>query len=209
MTKIYDVIKFNNNLYAVDNIFPIGDKFLGISERENVLGTIKSFGRLDDTLPFHVNGSWNTAWYHPSTPLGVFHIVATTVTIGLPLLPAIEEDIEALANNVWDENHLSERLAFKQGYKAGKAKRYTEEDISNAMFHAAKIGQRRKPKGKVPIVVGREMYDLPIYQDEIDEYLQSLNSVPKQVVLEIDGMDSGLIIEKGFVKVKQWIYGSS
>lgn len=134
-------------------------------------------------------------------------IIATNDTsLGLPLLPAIEENIEAEFNK-WEESLPKElrqvmsdfamehtypvrgalRVAFTKSYKAAKAKQYSAEDMRKAYREG--FGYRYYAN-----TVGSKV-NTP-YKSE-DEFIQSLT--PKLIAVELE-MNGGEL--KGFVQNK-------
>lgn len=137
-------------------------------------------------------------------------ILATTDhSLGLPLLPKIEEYIS-------DDsiNQIAADLGYRMlpedlregilaGYKAASAKKYTEEDLRKA-FEAGQTYEFNLQKYKGELV-------------PIDRYIRSLNPKPIQVEIEIEmeyyhssNADSSAelvpVIENGYIKVSKWYY---
>lgn len=188
MTKIFDIVHLNEHMYAVD-------------KKQHIEEGIRF-------LPIIGEGDYG----HP--------IIATTDTsLGLPLLPEIEtKNIESLAlkqypiiknkdvDGDWNDSNSVIRKGFIKGYKAASAKKYTEEQVRNAILKAWDKSEDTK---------------------NIDEIIQSLNTKPIQVEVEMDYLCNvkrgscdcseqdidcqskslqPVVFHEGYVKVKQWIY---
>lgn len=156
-------------------------------------------------------------------------IIATTdPSLGLPLLPAIEENtlqqlvdelpVDWLGTGGLGSNPDKEAEDWKKrwdvAYKAAKAKQYTEEDMRKAFIAGRKFQQGGKSAKEQP----------ERNEPDFTDFIQYLN--PKPVAVELEMKDIGgeewmgdnengepfwneiLIprVENGFVKVKQWYY---
>jgi len=125
----------------------------------------------------------------------VIKVVASTdKSLGLPLLPDIEENIEQLAIEIirrrggWEHLFINNKLIHKappvptgfwrdvnniiEGYKAASAKKYTEEDMRKLYEGTVQ---------NVGTVVKRK--DMPTWE----QVLHSLNPLPIQVEVEMQG----------------------
>lgn len=216
MTQKYDIVHHNGEMCMVDDKFPIGDKYMSFSERGDkvVGGTIKTFQRLkgNPNEAYHVNESWNANWYYPQVPMGVFHILAATdKSLGLPLLPAVGEDLNSLSRLAFSnykklhgEFHDHFIVGFEECYKAN-TKKYTEEDMKKAFNEGGYYGGKSDTTRN----------------NIFDELLQSLNPKPKQVEVYTESHNIGggfglahfqplqttikPMVVNGFVQVKRWI----
>lgn len=99
-------------------------------------------------------------------------IASTDKSLNLPLLPPIEEDIETISNNhLPPEGTLYRKwvkMGFIAGYKAATSKKYTEEDMNQALFIGA-----RNPKDPKKAAI------------ELEEYKKSLNPLPTHVEVSV------------------------
>lgn len=217
MTKIYPIIPLNGEMYMVDNNYPIGGKYVALSERNG-----PQFGEIREFKNHHINGSWNTNWYYPKVPIGTFHIVATTdKKLGLPLLPSIEEVISyrgfneawngvlSTIQNTWTRHAIFQftnkvKDVWKAGYKAGSKKQYTDKDIWFVLHE----------------VLGRGL-NMVDDSTQILEIIQSLKPIPTAVEVETDeevwtgqgseitenkNFGKPLVDKQGFIIFKRWIY---
>lgn len=205
MTKIYDIIHLNGQSYMVDKAFIAkGDyHWMGKAGARKALNDL---GICDEGLANKV-------------------IASTDSSLGLPLLPAVEEDEnETQILDKFDRVHSStpvgqyEISAFLKGYKAAKGK-YTEEDMIRAILRGAAFGMQEKGT-----LTGLAM---TLKEGKAYEILQSLNPLPKQVEVECiescggnkcsrhgylhpdEPCDGGPLIPKtvnNIVVVKRWIY---
>lgn len=157
---------------------------------------------------------------------GYLIIATTDPSLGLPLLPVVEEDVEELAKKAQHDFTWGKSKAFdlgfsysgmmsngylhgwKDGYKATSAKKYTEEDLRKAFLAGESVEFWRQKGGK----------EYP----SIERYIQSLNPKPIQVEIEteevelpcpdgIEGcevlhLEERPVIENGYVKVIRWGY---
>lgn len=201
MTKTYDIVHLPDGyMYVVD----------------------------DKEIPYNPNGGTNGNFIclheikeHPEDAFvknvgnckGCRTIITTNnPTFGLPLLSEIEENIDQIYGNYCRENP-EERIVyndFEHGYKAAKAKQYTEEDMRKAYqsgkrseYEGAKNDdswfngfiQTLSPK---PIAVEIEMiYD---YSD-MEEHCEG-GTLPSAVYGELQLK----LTNNNEVIVKQWIY---
>ena len=137
-------------------------------------------------------------------------IASTDPSLGLPLLPPIEEKIDYKGfNEVWikfihsipplNRTNVVQftdeaKNIWKEGYKAAKAKRYSEEDLEKALV------MKNMGYGKEFII-------------------QSLNPLPKQVEVEMEDFcdyegeelweitpDWRLKLKNNIIQVIRWIY---
>lgn len=195
MTKIFPLIQIANKLYAID--------------KEAILTRTSPYIR-DGELFKEGSDSHGIC-----DCIGI--IASQDETLGIALLPNIEEDIDNILLKYRQNHKLSwdyiieqkELLAIKTSnwYKteAAKAKQYTEKDIQKAF----QLGENR----------GKSEYK----DDHIneDEYLQSLFPIPTHVELEMEYIiedfsgsmnvptyadEATPIVKDGFVIVKQWHY---
>lgn len=137
-------------------------------------GDFRSLERMDSS----------TDWTHMDSPKVIAHLpIGDAPRLdGVPLLPDVEqqEDVE-YEKQIWKDG-------FKEGYdrfgilhkghdleppfkrywkdRAASSKKYTEEDMKEAMLYAAGISK------------GRGTFDVGLYEDEITKYLQSLHPTP-------------------------------
>ena len=157
-------------------------------------------------------------------------IASNDPSLNLPLLPTVEEDIEHLATEIvrkgggWEHLYINNKLIHKQppnptgfwrdvnnviaGYKAASAKKYTEEDLKDAM----KVAMKQASSGS-------SFED----RDFINRHIQFLTPKPIAVELETkvlitDGTYNGRTeneyVPMEFVKtdstnhviVKQWYF---
>lgn len=148
-------------------------------------------------------------------------IVATNdPSLNLPLLPAMEEDVEKLALSFYPEiKHLNQashtdiekqigkRIGFTEGYKAAKAKQFTEEDMKKAYLS----GYQRHEDQNLDMISLRGK-NTPT----TEQWLKSLKPLPIAVELGmqvITGKGHGKretkilkIDENNFVNVLKWVY---
>ena len=193
MTKTYDIIHLPDGyMYAVDKeVKPLETDYYYDSKQE--------------ALRYGTNNTVAGGYK--------WKIIATNnPTFGLPLLSEIEENIDQIYGNYCRENP-EERIVyndFEHGYKAAKAKQYTEEDMRNA-FNSGQICeyegaydkdswfngfiQTLSPK---PIAIEIEMiYD---YSD-MEEHCEG-GTLPSAVYGELQLK----LTNNNEVIVKQWIY---
>lgn len=213
MNKIFDIIPLNNYLYMVDKEAEIPQySWFYASDRnsihDNRWKTYSDGNHLKKDFPFY--------WL----------ILASNdpALKDLPLLPPIKEDISEIIQkakekypyqtNTTEEDKgliLGLRLAYIDGYKAAKAKKYSEED----MWWAYTRGFQASEEKKKPLTDFREV-------------IQSFNPVPIQVEVEmwdfadsIEKMPEGKLKENlkkrhenpkldnnNTVIVKRYIYGT-
>lgn len=195
MTKIYDLIHQNNQIYMVDmnqkNNQLIGTWVWNDEDNSIYKTNIKSTGRHTDNI---------------------YTVSATTdLSLNLPLLPQIEENVDKIARLSAEEklgggagvtSIVRYVIAFTDGYKAAKAKKYTEEDMKKAFFG------------------GGNFKDI----EEFNHLIQSLTPLPKQVEVEMNThtftthgrgeemknvTEESIKVVNNFVQVKRWIYDGS
>lgn len=215
MTKQYPLIHLNGFVYAVD----------------------------EDKKKDHSKGSWV---YESNNTVPIYQfsydmedyplqrvIMTNDPSIGLPLLPAIAEPISYKGfNEVWAgmiaevRNPLTRmqmmqftekvKAIWNGGYKAAKAKKYSEED----MLEAVVFGQQQS-------LLGKAITSTDTTKEKFDKFLQSLNPLPITVEVEIADyseflenlpperkLTSALVGRNGtpttdmagFVNVLKWIY---
>jgi hypothetical protein len=139
----------------VDNTYPVGERFLACSEHDGV-----EFSTITKFEGNRVNNNYNTLWYTPSVPHGIFHIVASNdpSLTDIPKIGEIKEDIDS-HTFIYNGKYLSDvaietvkkecpniasgeifdylrglyKLGFKDGYKAASKKQFTEEDINSVL----------------------------------------------------------------------------
>lgn len=204
MTKLFDLIHLNGHIYAVDKeALPIKEHPIYSSISNKILIEKHEYAGIKN----------ETHWKVVST---------SDPSLNLPLLPPIEEDIKALARIQWELNDdkQEERIkrnefgmttrklspeirekffqsyftVFEQGYKAAKAKQYTEENLEKA-------------------------FDSYPQNSTFNDFKNFLNPLPKQVEIEwvpkdpysYDSCnDFSTYIPKvdanNFVTVKHWLY---
>lgn len=187
MTKIFDLIHLNNHVYAVDKtVRKLNKGDWHIQQKDNKIGV------------------WQYLLGSGETPLWYWKIIATThKSLGLPLLPEIEDDVTVLAEKRFpigdtDFNGLFQG-GFVEGYKAAKAKKYTEEETRELC---------------------KKSWDAYHHNDTFDEWWnenKKTDPLPKQVELEMEYDPTGITyhendkafkpkVKDGFVIVKRWIY---
>lgn len=190
MTKKYDIIHLLDGfMYGVD--------------KEIILSR---------TTPYIQNG--NQLHIEGSDSHGICDCVAVIMSnnpsLGLPLLPDIEEDVVKLAKNSIDKSTLTVEMdklialhAWIDGYETASAKKYTEEDMEAAVAFGITLERFKKDKGKLSDT------------EEFKGFIQSLSPKPIAVEVEMDaipadlapnGWDVFLKLINNKVVVKQWIY---
>jgi hypothetical protein len=203
MNKRFELIHLNGQMYMVDGIPSLTGEWY-----------------IDDTDAIRQSVTDNTEYWLKRE--GYKKIVATKdPSLGLPLLPEIEEDISVEAvlegqkvYTAWDRDDNSMtalggyQRGYKVGYKAAKAKQYTEEDLRYAYNTGRMFGQWEAPNST-----------LESKPSTINELLQSLKPLPIAVEVEMESNpDNGnpafggydvpdtIKIENGYVKVRRWIW---
>jgi hypothetical protein len=158
MTKKYDIIHLNNFMYMVDKAIAKWEK--------PILGN-------------------KQLAYHGKETVRYANIIASNdLSLNLPLLPNIEEDIEQFAKDRAtklfpigkdDANWRGCVEDFLMGYKAASKKKYTEEDMRN-VFNS---GQRCEHEGA---------YDKDSW---FNGFISTLNPLPiaVEVEMEVDADD--------------------
>lgn len=157
-------------------------------------------------------------------------IFTSNPSLGLPLLPDIEEDIKSIAKRVLNPRFFEtiqggEMHCFKAGYKAASAKKYTEEDMKQAYIEGAwDMICADEDTAATPLLELKLEGKAPngAYNPSWNEFIQSLSPKPIAVEVEMedwrgDGEDPNignkaihLIILKltpdNKVQVKQWYF---
>jgi hypothetical protein len=224
MTKRYELIHLNGQMYMVDKGKPILHDFTDgwYVIEGNEIWPIKLWKWSDNVGNFETKDG-APCQYSGST---FFKVVATTdPSLGLPLLPDIEEDVASmllkrLAELGFPKMKTEEIHNWSSQIVAAKAKQYTKED----MWDAARFGydtannnaddegtqmtgeefqaflQKLRP---LPIAVEVEM----VYptRGKVEE---ALKDNPNWIVNGINTIDIELkpVVENGYVKVRRWIY---
>lgn len=219
MTKQYPIIKIKDHLYMVDKgaTILVEDFVLTPSQMLKVGSQIA----LEHYLHYLSLGS-GEKWDK---------IIATTDTsLGLPLLPAIEEDLkflQTLADSSFNEfrernpiipakHILPFKTGYIKGYKAASKKKYTEEHIKKAI-ELAQTTENLESFGST----------ITFKYSHPEEIISQLTPTPIAVEVEmvdngypvdmegLGGMELGecqwfekweLKIVNNFVIVKKWIY---
>lgn len=235
MTKRYNIIHLPDGyMYGIDKeAYPIKDDtvFLhGLCKIEDELWRKgKYIGKIEySNYPTYfdvkVNGD-----YRPIRQVTKI-IFTNNPSLGLPLLPYIEENTYQLAKTEYNKpNNKTAQFAswshgFAAGYKAASKKRYTEEDMV-AIYH---LGHQVGMNTEIAIV---KQFDtnppkMPDVENIRDKYIQSLSPKPIAVEIVVEeliryevGMFTGGIVSEeagkitykpklidNKVQVKQWIY---
>jgi len=200
VTKQYPIVSFNNELHMIDNDAPFGDNVYYYDTKQEQVR--------------HGSNNHATGGYKKK-------IEATTdKSLGLPLLPAMdEEDNNDFISDVWchivsDFSHNSFVHAAKAILKAN-TKKYTEEDIKNAYENGMIDGRALTKTGLDWLQFNNQI------ESKTQKYLKSLSKVPIAVEVETSsstftthgrGEDMKNVtewypkIENGFIKVIRWIY---
>lgn len=175
---------------------------------------------VDDVRP--KEGEWNydkvehkvfCRWEKNTQDKNDFKVIASNnpSLTDIPLLPSVEQDVEQFALKQIGFSKIpvkgtEEWLIFKSycsGFKAAQPKRFTIEDVGNILekFH----------KMNMAYLTGKEDDNM-----DISEFLQSLQPVPKAVVLEYEVFPTGYFdstyqfnkpkVVNNQVIVKRWIY---
>lgn len=167
MKKIYNLIHPNNHIYMVNrNFIRVGATFSLLGE--NIFDGSDKVAKI---------------------------LASTDKSLGLPLLPNIEEDIEmpdrsqiiklAKTQNFNGQigTIIPQEKAFlngyEKGYKAASTKKYTEEDIRKAIifgFEQCLNNETISPDGSG---------ETGIFEKDIKPFIESLNPLPKQVEIEM------------------------
>lgn len=183
MTKTYPIIHLNGFIYMVDEkeipYNPNGGTnglFICLSEIEQNKQHGVKLGDEKYCSPLVTNVGNCSACR--------IILASNDPSLGLPLLPDIEEDIEQLALSIYPEikhltqasntdieKQISKRIGFVKGYKAAKAKGYTEEDMKDIVLCA--------PDKQCVDEAGS-------FENWFKRYLQSLNPLPIAVEVEMD-----------------------
>lgn len=200
MTKKYDIIHLNGFMYAVEKytFVDIGEVGLAKTKDNSIL-----IGKISRKLGAGLSEINSVPCHRPAK------VIATNdPSLGLPLLPEIEEDInnifeKASKSNLFENDliynignkpeayYIAKRI-FIEGYKAASAKKYTEEDLRKAFLE----GWNHEDGGE------------KLLTHTWQELLQSLNPLPIAVEIEVSPkpFDDQIVMENNFVKVVKWIY---
>lgn len=206
MTKIFDLLHIKNEIYMVEH-------------GENITIPYNGYFILGGNKLNQFRGEGVRYTTHLSRKI----IATTNKSLGLPLLPAIEEDIQPNIPDILDSDQIFPyEMGYRAGYKAKQAKKYTEEDMKEAFRRGMRyVGNSLE--GTVQLESGKE------FNERFNKLLQSLNPVPKQVEVSIQNCeteDEGCIgtysgvwkngteftmgyrldLLNNIVKVKRWIY---
>lgn len=196
----YNIISLNGFMYAVDKeARPKKDQWVFETHNpivESVCQTLRDYTDQDNTTDKVI-------------------IFSNDPSLNLPLLPAVEEDVQQLVDNKFKGTAGKEvgiaKAAFIQGYKAASSKQYTEADVRKAF----KAG-RNWGRAEVIEYHGGSENENP----NCDEYLQSLKPTPVAIEVEMVNKQKPInyhrdlwvddfipvVNENNFVKVNQWIY---
>lgn len=148
MTKIFDIIHLNNEMYMIliFDYLKKGDSYIAV-DRTTVIKSCEKDGYA-----------------------GLRIIATTNKSLGLPLLPAIQENIQDLAHKhtkdllLTSEGRTQRWWGFIFGYEAAKAKKYTEEDIMTFYKYVK----------------------THTFQEAMNHLNKSTNPLPKQVEVEME-----------------------
>lgn len=209
VTKQYDIIHLPDGyMYGID-------KKVGIKEgdyhyykgKTPLIKHLEGISKVNQ-IKIGYSNTQNNKWYLGNAVVNEFHndcfkiIFTNNPSLGLPLLPDIEEDVEKLAKNAsikycekWWPNQsdryidaalINHTNGFLEGYKAASAKKYTEEDIRKAIdFGEAMRGE----KSTINENFGSPFIEYEGAQKEIETYIQSL--FPKPIAVEVEMIDNG------------------
>lgn len=226
MTKKYDIISLNGQLYAVDKEAEIEENnifILGNTEQSNHLISKATGQHLKYAVA--MQEVFKTAKYPERIPKQIMCVKIVTSTdpsLGLPLLPEIEEDIQTLRDiaikkyRKYGSGAVMVGIeAYFDGYKAAKAKKYSEEDMRKAIKMAKQCVAVSEANN------GEEWIEKIFFHTE-EKIIQSFNLIPKQVELEIEqiivtkewvssnttayGKIKPKVDANNFVKIIKWIY---
>lgn len=141
-------------------------------------------------------------------------IIATNNTkFNLPLLPEID-NIEQLANNCAEEENkynldkVRTKINFIKGYKAAKAKKYTEEDIWKIWIAGRKFQSHNGPDFKEfiktlsPKPIAVELEIQTDWKEHTKIYMESFGDNPEDFKFE----PKLKLDENNFVNALKWIY---
>jgi hypothetical protein len=201
MTKRYELIHLNGQMYMVDGIPSLTGEWY-----------------IDDADAIRQSVTDNTEYWLKRE--GYKKIVATTdPSLGLPLLPDIEEDVASmllkrLAELGFPKMKTEEIHNWSSQIVAAKAKQYTKED----MWDAARFGYDTANNNADD--EGTQMTG-----EEFQAFLQKLRPLPIAVEVEMVEVDNGdtehdeggtlpgavtselePVIENGKIVVRKWIY---
>ena len=210
MSKKFDIISLNGFMYAVDRDIKMGD-----------ICRFKHPMQPDDMADFsekHIIQDLHHSDYKPyevrtnngfGPKEAYFKIVATSdPSLGLPLLPDVEENWFILAKEEWEESKkVMEKMhqptsqeqqafffsGFSFGYKAAKAKQFTEDDMRNAHMTGS-ISSLNWIKNGI-----EEEYNHVV---KAENYIQSLKPKPKFIWLVLE--NNVPLVENGYVRVEKW-----
>lgn len=112
-------------------------------------------------------------------------LYTTDKSLNLPLLPAVEEDINKIPYEVaseimekhWTPVTGPEILAYKLGYKAASKKKYSEEDMEAAVAFGITLERFKTDPHKLSDT------------EEFKGFIQSLNPLP--IAIEVEMEDQG------------------
>lgn len=159
-------------------------------------------------------------------------IIATTdEKLGLPLLPAIEENITREEAKEVAKTVLNPRFyesiqggemhcfheGYNAGYKAASAKKYTEEDMRKAIKEAFRGGFDLSESegnswdyGKVRDNILKSMNSTPIAVEVEMDFVHFSNASSSAELISLEGLNEYTNIfpkaVNNFVTVKKWIY---
>ncbi len=185
----YDIIHINGFMYAVDReVLVLKNNYFILKAGEKMI--LREEEKEIDNHVYHKN-------FFGSMFIGKV-IYTNDPSLGLPLLPEIENVDFTGFNESWNEviSHVDTTLfdkksmdiftksiksVWENGFKAAKAKKFTEEDVRNAYRNGFHRGGSSFPE------------DYFTENEQID-YL-----TPKPVAVELE-------IENNIVQLKQWYY---
>lgn len=213
MVKIYNIIPLNNHLYMVDKTLKkkYEDNTNLLILRDGLLWGKE--GQVCTLLRDRINGATcevrkakSKTTYYAYTDINycvdredVVPILASTdTTLGLPLLPKVEEeDILSKAEEIYPyvESHVikavahnagqdSRRIAWVRGYKAASVKKYTEEDMREAFIEGTNHGARYQQLIDNDDFVDAD--EMSIDKD-FEKLIQSLT--PKPIAVEVEMLE--------------------
>lgn len=161
---VKDIIHLNNYMYVVD-------KKAKIAKGEWYIFQFK------DTTQLYNEANEQSEYY--------FKVIASTdPSLGLSLLPQIEEAefsiVDKLVKMFPSQPLSGDKIAgFILGYKAAKAKKYTEENMRNAIKMAKQCVAYSEAAN------GKEWTEVEFYHEE-DEIIKSFNPLPIAVEVEME-----------------------
>lgn len=210
MTKQYPVVALGNELYAIDKEQrPKKGEHCHVPDTSLFNGFTGKCGMDDEGM----DKAFKQAGFK-------FYktIASSDKSLGLPLLPAIEELNPEKLGEIFQKHDLRKAgrnfvdwsMGYVTGYKANKAK-YTEEDIS-----FDKVSEIISNYFKVKPVehFGLDSSDLTVHLLASIKTLKSLKKIPIAVEVEVEeevtgyynSIDIPKVDENGFVTVNKWIY---